>query len=180
MRTSVRMRWSNLEIDAEERARLPGYREEAVVRHFDAPEAVETRFYEVRAKSILNRVPEASQVPFRWTINPFRGCTHSCVYCQVGETPILTGDGRHRPIAELEVGDTIYGTAADGSRYRRYVRTTVIDKWITIKPAYRVTLEDGTELISSGDHRFLTNRGWKHVVNSQPGEIGRASCREKG
>ena len=68
-------------MDAEERARLPGYREEAVVRHFDAPEAVETRFYEVRAKSILNRVPEASQVPFRWTINPFRGCTHSCVYC---------------------------------------------------------------------------------------------------
>jgi DNA repair photolyase len=75
------MRWSNLEIDEEERARLPGYREEAVVRHFDAPEAIETRFYEVRAKSILNRVPEASQVPFRWTINVFRGCTHSCVYC---------------------------------------------------------------------------------------------------
>ena len=75
------MRWSNLEIGEEERARLPGYREEAVVRHFDAPEAVETRFYEVRAKSILNRVPESSQVPFRWTINPFRGCTHSCSYC---------------------------------------------------------------------------------------------------
>jgi DNA repair photolyase len=68
-------------MDAEERARLPGYREEAVVRHFDAPEAVETRFYEVRAKSILNRVPESSQVPFRWSINPFRGCTHSCTYC---------------------------------------------------------------------------------------------------
>jgi len=75
------MRWSNLEIGEEEGARLPGYREEAVVRHFDAPEAVETRFYEVRAKSILNRVPESSQVPFRWTINPFRGCTHSCSYC---------------------------------------------------------------------------------------------------
>ena len=68
-------------MEAEERARLPGYREEAVIRHFDAPEAVETRFYEVRAKSILNRVPDASQVPFRWTINPFRGCTHSCTYC---------------------------------------------------------------------------------------------------
>ena len=64
-----RHRWSNLETGIEERARLPGYREEAVVRHFDAPEAVETRFYEVRAKSILNRVPEASQMPFRWTIN---------------------------------------------------------------------------------------------------------------
>jgi DNA repair photolyase len=75
------MRWSNLEIGQDERARLPGYREQAVVRHFDAPEAIETRFYEVRAKSILNRVPEASQVPFRWTINTFRGCSHACRYC---------------------------------------------------------------------------------------------------
>src|ERR1700733_11425658 len=75
------MRWSNLTLEAEETTHLPGYREEAVVRHFDAPEAIETKFYEVRAKSILNRVPEASRMPFRWTINPYRGCTHSCVYC---------------------------------------------------------------------------------------------------
>jgi len=75
------VRWTNLSLDAEERARLPGYRDEAVVRHFDAPEALSTRFYEVRAKSILNRVPEASQMPFRWTINPYRGCTHACAYC---------------------------------------------------------------------------------------------------
>ncbi len=75
------VRWSNLSIDDEQRARLPGYREEAVVRHFEAPGAIATRFYEVRAKSILNRVPEASQMPFRWTINPYRGCTHACQYC---------------------------------------------------------------------------------------------------
>jgi len=75
------VRWSNLTIDAEERTRLPGYRDEAIVRHFEAPDAIPTRFYEVRAKSILNRVPAASRMPFRWTINPFRGCTHSCAYC---------------------------------------------------------------------------------------------------
>ncbi len=167
------MRWSNLTTDEEERARLPGYREEAVVRHFDAPEAVETRFYEVRAKSILNRVPEASQMPFRWTINPYRGCTHSCLYCSWADTPILTADGRHKPIAELDVGDAIYGTQLGESGYRRYVRTTVLDKWIAIKPAYRVTLEGGTELILSGDHRLLSNRGWKHVVNSERGKPDR-------
>ena len=75
------VRWSNLTITADEQSRLPGYRDEAVVRRFDAPEALETRFYEVRAKSALNRVPEASQVPFRWTINPYRGCSHACTYC---------------------------------------------------------------------------------------------------
>ncbi len=167
------MRWSNLEIDAEERARLPGYREEAVVRHFDAPEAIETRFYEVRAKSILNRVPESSQVPFRWTINVFRGCTHSCTYCLSGDTPVLLADGSHKPIHELDVGDAIYGTQVGESGDRRYARTTVLDKWITIKPAYRVTLEGGTELILSADHRLLSNRGWKHVANSGRGQPDR-------
>jgi DNA repair photolyase len=75
------VRWSQQSIESEQRRRLPGYRDEAVVRHFDAPEAIATNFYEVRAKSILNRVPEASRMPFRWTINPYRGCSHGCVYC---------------------------------------------------------------------------------------------------
>ena len=75
------MRWSNLTTEVEQRARLPGYRDEAVVRHFDAPDAIPTRFYEIQARSILNRVPDASRMPFRWTINPYRGCTHACAYC---------------------------------------------------------------------------------------------------
>ena len=75
------MRWSNLSLDAEERVRLPGYRDEAIIRHFDAPDSIPTRFYEVRAKSIINEVPKASRMPFRYTINPFRGCTHSCQFC---------------------------------------------------------------------------------------------------
>jgi len=53
------VRWDNLTVEAEESAALPGYKEPAVIRHFDAPEALDTRFYEVRAKSALNRVPSA-------------------------------------------------------------------------------------------------------------------------
>ncbi len=75
------VRWDELTVDAEEGRQLPGYRDPAVVRTFDAPEALDTRFYEVRAKTVINRVPEQSQVPFRWTINPYRGCTMFCVYC---------------------------------------------------------------------------------------------------
>jgi DNA repair photolyase len=75
------VRWSNLTLSEDEQHRLPGYRDEAVVRRFDAPEALETRFYEVRARSVLNRVPGKSRMPFRWTINPYRGCAHACVYC---------------------------------------------------------------------------------------------------
>jgi DNA repair photolyase len=75
------VRWSNLTDEADEQRRMPGYRDDAVVRHFDAPEALDMRFYEVRARSVLNRVPGRSQMPFRWTINPYRGCSHACVYC---------------------------------------------------------------------------------------------------
>jgi DNA repair photolyase len=74
------MRWAQQSLDGDPQQPLPGYRD-AVVRHFDAPEAIDTRFYEVRAKTILNPVPEASQMPFRWTVNPYRGCLHACVFC---------------------------------------------------------------------------------------------------
>src|SRR3954454_14662712 len=85
------VRWDNLTITAEEQAALPGYREPAVVRHFDAPEALDTRFYEVRAKSALNRVPERSRMPFRWTINPYRGCAHACKFCFARPTHTYLG-----------------------------------------------------------------------------------------
>jgi DNA repair photolyase len=85
------VRWSNLTLEDDEQRRLPGYRDEAVVRRFDAPEALETNFYEVRAKSVLNRVPGKSQMPFRWTINPYRGCTHACNFCFARPTHIFLG-----------------------------------------------------------------------------------------
>src|SRR4051812_19841120 len=75
------MRWSNLSVENDESRRLPGYSEPAAVRTFDAPEAMDVRFYEVQAKSVVNRVPKASRMPFRWTINPYRGCSHACRYC---------------------------------------------------------------------------------------------------
>jgi DNA repair photolyase len=166
------VRWSNLTEDSAEQRRLPGYRDPASVRRFDAPEALDTRFYEVHAKSVLNRVPEKSQMPFRWTINPYRGCAHACSYCVGPDTRILMADGRCVRIADIEVGDPIYGTVAEGA-YRRFRVTRVLDKWSSIKPAYAVTLEDGTEIIASAEHRFLTRRGWKHVIGAEQGPLQR-------
>jgi len=166
------VRWSNLTLGEEEQRRLPGYRDEAIVRRFDAPEALETRFYEVRARSILNRVPASSRMPFRWTINPYRGCTHACTYCLAGDTMILMADGNPKPLADVRVGDAIYGTVREGV-YRRFAVTRVLAHWSSVKPACRVTLEDGTELVASADHRFLTSRGWKHVTGTQHGRLRR-------
>jgi len=76
------VRWDNLRVDSsEDEHRLPGYTDPAVVRTFDAPEALDVRFYEVHARSALNRVPKRSRMPFEWTVNPYRGCTHACTFC---------------------------------------------------------------------------------------------------
>jgi DNA repair photolyase len=149
-------------------ADLPLFDAPATVRTFDTPEFRNITFYEVEAKSILNHVPAASRLGFEWTINVYRGCSHACVYCLHGNTLILMADGRTKPLADVRVGDAIYGTTLDG-KYRRYVTTQVLAHWSTVKPAYRITLEDGTELIASGDHRFLTRRGWKYVTGSEQG-----------
>jgi DNA repair photolyase len=147
---------------------LPLFDAPATVRTFDSPEFRDVTFYEVEAKSILNRVPAAGRMPFEWTINAYRGCSHACSYCLGGDTPILMADGHTKLLSDVRVGDAVYGTVRHGN-YRRYTVTHVLDHWSTVKPAHRVTLEDGTELIASGDHRFLSRHGWRHVASSDHG-----------
>ena len=124
-----------------------------------------------RVKTIITR-NESPDLGFDRSLNPYRGCAHGCSYCTSGLTPILMADGRTRPMSELRAGDEIYGTTFDG-KYRRYAKTTVLDHWSVIKPAYRTVLEDGTELITSGDHRFLSDRGWKYVTGAEQGPMRR-------
>ncbi|MBM3941556.1 MAG: radical SAM protein [SAR202 cluster bacterium] len=40
---------------------------------------------EIQCKSLLNRV-DIPNFPFRWTINPYRGCRHACTYCYARPT----------------------------------------------------------------------------------------------
>ncbi|WP_105566181.1 Rv2578c family radical SAM protein [Microbacterium halophytorum] len=71
------MRWSGQTIDRQQEALpIPG-----LARSVRTPEFAGITFHEVIAKSALNRVPAASSMPFSWTVNPYRGCAHSCVYC---------------------------------------------------------------------------------------------------
>jgi DNA repair photolyase len=179
------MRWDNLRIDstpgndADPAAggtpvggTLPLIERNAVVRTFDTPGFRGMTFYEVQAKSIVSKVPAGSMVPFTHTINPYRGCQHACSYCLSGFTPILMADGSAKPLADVRVGDAIYGTVREG-HYLRYAMTKVLAHWSTVKPAYRVRLEDGTELVASADHRFLTQRGWKYVTGAEQGPAQR-------
>jgi DNA repair photolyase len=77
------VRWNNLTDSADRmgpQGELP-LGPDVVVRTFDTPAFAGMTFFEVRAKSIISRVPAASRMPFQFTINPYRGCSHACVYC---------------------------------------------------------------------------------------------------
>ncbi|WP_312871555.1 Rv2578c family radical SAM protein [Amycolatopsis acididurans] len=157
------MRWESQKADAQQA--LIGL--DGLVRSVRSPEFAGITFHEVRARSVLNKVPGQSQVPFGWTVNPYRGCSHACRYCLGGDTSILLGNGRTTRLADVRAGDEIYGTEVREGE-RRYVRTRVLAHWSTRKLAYRVVLADGTKLEASGDHRFLTEHGWTYVAGRRP------------
>lgn len=76
------MRWQGQTLDATEPDALPGLAKISnLIRFVQTPEFAGVTFHEVAAKSALNRVAPGGPVPFAWTINPYRGCTHACVYC---------------------------------------------------------------------------------------------------
>lgn len=52
-----------------------------LLKTVQTPEFAGITFHEVAAKSALNKVPPTSSMPFEWTVNPYRGCSHACVYC---------------------------------------------------------------------------------------------------
>jgi DNA repair photolyase len=120
-----------------------------------------TEFLSDATRSVL-ATNDSPDIGFKFSLNPYRGCEHGCAYCADPATPVLLASGATNPIAEVKVGDEIYGTERRGW-YRRYVKTRVLAQWQTRKASYRIVLADGTELIASGDHRFLTERGWKFV-----------------
>jgi DNA repair photolyase len=122
------------------------------------PAALEV-YEETATRSILSE-NDSPDIPFRWSVNPYRGCSHACAYCLSGDTLILMADSSARPLRNVRVGDEIYGTVRAGA-YRRFVRTRVLDRWTVVKPGFRVTLRDGRSFVTSGDHRFLARRGWK-------------------
>jgi DNA repair photolyase len=55
--------------------------ERAATRHIGKGAYAGMEFLHVNARTIINTVPPESLMPFRHTINPYRGCSHACTYC---------------------------------------------------------------------------------------------------
>lgn len=74
------VRWQSQTLGADDGA-LPGLERAGFVRSVQTPEFEGITFHEVLCKSALNKVPDGGALPFGWTINPMRGCSHACRYC---------------------------------------------------------------------------------------------------
>ncbi|OHV04090.1 Rv2578c family radical SAM protein [Mycobacterium talmoniae] len=74
------MRWAKQGIDVDDGA-LPGLQRIGFVRSVRTPQFDGITFHEVLCKSALNKVPHAANLPFRYTVNGYRGCSHACRYC---------------------------------------------------------------------------------------------------
>ena len=114
--------------------RLPGY-SDAVVRHFDAPEALDTRFYEVHAKSALNRVPQRSRDAIPVDDQPVPGLFYACTYCAWGGTAILMADGRTKGAAPYPARGTRSTGRCGVARTGGTRSAKVLDHWMVRKPA---------------------------------------------
>lgn len=154
--------------------RYLAWRREAVDDGWEADgeeSRIETTVTIEHPKTIITR-NQSPDIPFEASINPYRGCEHGCIYCLSGDTQILMADGTPRELARLQIGDPVYGTARHGW-HRRYVKSRVLAHWSAVKPAYRITLADGTSLVAGPDHRFLTERGWKFITGTEQGHARR-------
>ena len=74
------MRWDSQSIRADDGA-LPGLERIGLVRSVRTPQFDGITFHEVLCKSALNKVPRAEALPFQYTVNGYRGCSHACRYC---------------------------------------------------------------------------------------------------
>ncbi len=79
------MRWANQAVAVNgkpvEDEALPGLQRIGFLRSVRSPQFDGITFHEVVCKSALNKVPNAAALPFRYTVNGYRGCSHACRYC---------------------------------------------------------------------------------------------------
>src|SRR5919201_6383753 len=122
---------------------------------------LETMVTEERARSILS-TNDSPDVGFRFSLNPYRGCEHGCVYCLSADTPVLHADMSWRPLGEVQVGDVLFGFdefPAPG-RTRKFRPAVVQAVWWSRRPTLRLVTER-TEVVTTAEHRWLQARSFR-------------------
>lgn len=98
-------------------------------------------------------------------------------FCLDPETPVLTADLRWVPIKSVQAGDALVGLDEnpEPGKHRKLRKTIVEGKRFTTGKAYRLTFDDGSSVVCSGNHRWLTrarsgsrNFKWQKVIGPSP------------
>ena len=90
-------------------------------------------------------------------------------FCLDPNTRILTADLRWVPIKDLQEGQELVACDEEPNRrlaggYRAMRTARLWHKWVTRQVAYRLTFEDGREVICSGSHRWLSRKTQKQAA----------------
>ncbi|WP_092964617.1 Rv2578c family radical SAM protein [Agromyces sp. CF514] len=160
------MRWSGQELGVDQAGTLPGLaRLNNLVRSVQTPDFAGITFHEVLAKSALNHVPGPSSMPFSWTVNPYRGCSHACVYCFARPThtylDLDAGDDFDRQIiVKVNVADVLAGELAKRSwRHEPVALGTNTDPYQRAEGRYRLMPGIIDALASSGTPFSILTKG---------------------
>jgi DNA repair photolyase len=160
------MRWATQDITREEPGTLPGLARVAnLIRAVQTPEFEGMTFHEVAAKSALNRVPGASAMPYDWTINAYRGCSHACAYCFARPSHTYLGldsglDFDSQVVVKVNVAEVLRGELARPTWKREWVALgTNTDPYQRAEGRYRLMPGVVTALARSGTPFSVLTKG---------------------
>jgi DNA repair photolyase len=117
----------------------------------------DVEYLHVRAKRIINKVPEASRMPFRHTINAYRGCSHACTYCFARPTHAFLGmdtgvDFERRIVVKVNAAERLAAELHDPRWRREHIAMgTNTDPYQPAEGRYRLTRALITELLRAGN-----------------------------
>ena len=145
---------------------LPGLETvEGLVRSVTTPEFAGMTFHEVVARSALNHVPGASAMPFDWTVNPYRGCSHACSYCFARNTHTYLDldagrDFDEQIVVKVNVAEVLRRELAAPTWRRESVALgTNTDPYQRAEGRYRLMPEIIDALASSGTPFSILTKG---------------------
>ena len=160
------MRWEGRSLSVDDPSALPGMgRLAGLVRTVRTPEFAGVTFHEVHCRSALNKVPGNSPMPFGWTINPYRGCSHGCVYCFARNThSYLDFDTGHdfdsQIVVKINIGEVVRKEVAAGKwRHDHVAMGTNTDPYQRAEGRYRLMPSIISALADSGTPFSILTKG---------------------